>query len=63
VVVTTVGTINPARAVERGIRGVRIVMQKNDGDLEELARLVDEASSSRAGPACSRSTRRPRART
>jgi NADPH:quinone reductase-like Zn-dependent oxidoreductase len=43
VVATTVGPLDPAATARHGVRGVHIVMQKNAHDLEELARLVDEA--------------------
>ena len=42
VLCTTVGRIDDQEARHRGIRATHIVMQKNAGDLAELARLVDE---------------------
>ena len=43
-VITTVGPIDEAEAEKRGVRVVQFVMKRNSGELEQIARLVDEGS-------------------
>jgi NADPH:quinone reductase-like Zn-dependent oxidoreductase len=44
VLATTLGPIDEARAADREIRTIQIVMQRNSDDLVELARLVDSGT-------------------